>query len=89
MNRILIGNKCDMEDERKVSRAEGERLAQMLGIQFFETSAKEDLNVEDAFLTIAREVKDRLMTSDVAQPGGVAVGGDKRAAGGGGGGCCK
>eukprot|EP00636_Phaeomonas_parva_P012025 CAMPEP_0118876434 /NCGR_PEP_ID=MMETSP1163-20130328/17132_1 /TAXON_ID=124430 /ORGANISM="Phaeomonas parva, Strain CCMP2877" /LENGTH=203 /DNA_ID=CAMNT_0006812043 /DNA_START=45 /DNA_END=656 /DNA_ORIENTATION=+ len=86
VSRILIGNKCDMEEKREVSRQDGEQLAAMLGIQFFETSAKDDLNVEEAFVTIAREVKDRSMDADDAPSSSVKVGGKKT---GGGGGCCK
>lgn len=44
-----------------MSKEEGAQLAAEYGIQFFETSAKEDKNVEKGFITIAREVKDRLM----------------------------
>jgi len=87
VSRILIGNKCDMEDERQVSRQDGEQLAAMLGIQFFETSAKDDLNVEEAFVTIAREVKNRSMESDAAPTGGVNVRQQNKSSGGGG--CCK
>ncbi|CAM9786922.1 unnamed protein product [Pylaiella littoralis] len=61
VNKILIGNKCDMDEDREVSREEGAQLAAEYGIQFFETSAKNDINVEKGFITIAREVKDRLM----------------------------
>lgn len=39
-----------------VSTEEGQALANDFGIQFFETSAKNDINVEKAFVTIAREV---------------------------------
>lgn len=46
MNKILIGNKCDMDGEREVSTEEGAQLAAEYGIQFFETSAKNDTNVE-------------------------------------------
>jgi len=61
VNKILIGNKCDMMDERTVSNEEGKKLADEYGIPFFETSAKNDINVETAFVSIAREVKDRLI----------------------------
>ena len=42
---ILVGNKCDMEDERVISYERGKQLADSLGLQFFETSAKENINV--------------------------------------------
>jgi Ras family len=44
-----------------VSYEEGEALAKEYNIYFFETSAKQDMNVEKAFLKIATDVKDRLM----------------------------
>lgn len=43
---ILVGNKCDMEDERVISFERGKQLAEQLGIEFFETSAKENINVK-------------------------------------------
>ena len=48
-------------EERSVPKEEGEALANEYEIQFFETSAKQDLLVEDAFLAIATDVKNRLM----------------------------
>lgn len=43
---ILVGNKCDMEDERVISFERGKQLAEHLKVQFFETSAKENTNVK-------------------------------------------
>ena len=42
---VLVGNKCDMEDERVISFERGKQLADSLGLEFFETSAKENVNV--------------------------------------------
>uniref|UniRef100_A0A7S2V1J6 Ras-related protein Rab-8A n=1 Tax=Fibrocapsa japonica TaxID=94617 RepID=A0A7S2V1J6_9STRA len=61
VNKILCGNKCDMSEERAVTTEEGQKLASEYGIGFFEASAKNDVNVETSFVTIAREVKDRLL----------------------------
>jgi len=44
-----------------VTTEEGQSLANDFGIQFFETSAKTDINVEKAFVTIAREVRALLL----------------------------
>ena len=44
-----------------MSIEEGEALAKEYNIHFFETSAKQDINVEKSFLTIATDVKNRLV----------------------------
>ncbi|KAG5841319.1 hypothetical protein ANANG_G00198280 [Anguilla anguilla] len=46
---VLAGNKCDMEEERVVPAASGRMLAEQLGFQFLETSAKENVNVAQTF----------------------------------------
>mmetsp|Transcript_1640 Transcript_1640/g.2274 ORF Transcript_1640/g.2274 Transcript_1640/m.2274 type:complete len:153 (+) Transcript_1640:140-598(+) len=70
--KVLIGNKCDYEDKRVVSLSEGELLAKEYGIKFFETSAKQNLNVDAAFTTITKDVKDRLVSVGLPNnvPGG-------------------
>ncbi|XP_070171739.1 ras-related protein Rab-37 isoform X4 [Polyergus mexicanus] len=56
---MLLGNKSDCGTERIVKREDGERLAQEYKVPFMETSAKTGLNVELAFLAVARELKAR------------------------------
>jgi len=68
VNKILVGNKCDMLDEKVVSTEEGEKLANEFGIQFFECSAKNDINVDDSFINIGRSVKDRLLAEGQGGP---------------------
>ena len=46
---ILIGNKCDLDEERKVSFEEGKKKADSYQIDFYETSAKNNINVENVF----------------------------------------
>ncbi|CAF0712502.1 unnamed protein product [Adineta steineri] len=46
---VLVGNKCDLEQDRAVSLERGQRLADQLGLEFFETSAKENVNVKVVF----------------------------------------
>jgi small GTP-binding protein len=53
INLMLIANKIDMENERQVSREEGEKLAEKLGIPYFETSAKNKDIVDEAFKMLA------------------------------------
>ena len=57
VNKLLIGNKCDIDGKRQVSFEEGKELADSLGIPFMETSAKTAENVEQTFLRIASEIK--------------------------------
>ncbi|KAG8864329.1 GTP-binding protein [Tulasnella sp. 330] len=63
VNKILIGNKCDWVDKKAVTEEQGRELAQELGIKFMETSAKVNEGVEDAFFTLARDIKTRLIDS--------------------------
>uniref|UniRef100_A0AAV2KA97 small monomeric GTPase n=1 Tax=Knipowitschia caucasica TaxID=637954 RepID=A0AAV2KA97_KNICA len=56
VERMLLGNKCDMEDKRVVPKAKGEQIAREHNIRFFETSAKANINIEKAFLTLAEDI---------------------------------
>ena len=51
--KVLVGNKCDLEDRRKVTREEGEEIANSFGIPYIETSAKSNICVEESFQTMA------------------------------------
>ncbi|KAI9009144.1 ras family-domain-containing protein [Hyaloraphidium curvatum] len=61
VNKILIGNKCDMTDKKVISTEQGQALADEYGIRFLETSAKSNINVEEAFFSLARDIKKRLI----------------------------
>ena len=50
--RLLIGNKIDLVSERTVAQEEGVKIAEKYGMPFIETSAKESLNVKEAFLKV-------------------------------------
>jgi GTPase KRas protein len=54
---IVVGNKCDLEHEREVSKQEGEALARSFGCKFIETSAKSRINVDNAFYDMVREIR--------------------------------
>ena len=70
---IVVANKCDLEYERQVDmngmatrslqrealhcNLEGRALARQLGCKFIETSAKERINVDEAFSNLVREIR--------------------------------
>ncbi|KAJ7169550.1 P-loop containing nucleoside triphosphate hydrolase protein [Mycena filopes] len=60
---VLVGNKCDVTDGREVSGEEGAALARDFGCPFLETSAKTAENVELAFATVVRALRDRFGAS--------------------------
>ena len=62
--KLLIGNKCDLEDKRKVSYQEGKDFATSNGMQFIETSAKNDTKVKDAFELLTQEIIKASITKD-------------------------
>lgn len=58
--KILVGNKSDLESSRVVTYAEGKTYASNNGMEFIETSAKGNVNIEEAFFTIARKIKEKV-----------------------------
>jgi len=54
---VLIGNKCDLEDERQVTTGEGSELAKSWVCPFLETSAMKCINVNEAFIAVVREIR--------------------------------
>ena len=73
VSRILVGNKCDLEESRQVTTDEGKELADHYNIRFLETSAKESSNVEDAFTLMTKEIKSRVVQTDVKKPVGKII----------------
>ena len=53
---MLIGNKCDLKDERKVSIEEALEKAKLLNIPLMETSALDSTNIQKAFENILKEM---------------------------------
>ncbi len=53
---ILVGNKCDLANERKVTIEDGENKARNYNIKFFESSAKDGTNVNELFFYLANEI---------------------------------
>ena len=94
ISRILVGNKKDLEERREVPYQEGKELADNFNVRFLETSAKESMNVEEAFTLMTREIKAKVATSQPKRPDHagttkITKGSGKKIQGRGkGGGCC-
>ncbi|PAV90470.1 hypothetical protein WR25_14605 [Diploscapter pachys] len=93
VEKMLLGNKCDMADKRVVSRERGEKIAQDHGIRFLETSAKANVHIDTAFYELAEAILDK-MPSNADDGSGDTDRIDPNRSGGGqnksllGGGCC-
>ena len=65
---ILVGNKSDINDARQVSFEEGLQLAQKYGLQFLETSTKNNWNVDEAFMMLVHKILSRDDISKLKKP---------------------
>ncbi|KAF7588172.1 hypothetical protein BBP40_006109 [Aspergillus hancockii] len=63
---IIVGNKSDLRRERAVSATEGMDLAGELGAEYVEASARDDVNVEEAFTKAVRRLRERQVEDDRA-----------------------
>mmetsp|Transcript_94044 Transcript_94044/g.285627 ORF Transcript_94044/g.285627 Transcript_94044/m.285627 type:complete len:101 (+) Transcript_94044:2-304(+) len=87
--KLIVGNKCDLSSKKKVSYDEAKELADSLGVQFMETSAKNAHNVEQAFQAMAKDIKQKVAAQPQNKAGGssVSIGAGRPVNQGGG--CCK
>lgn len=67
VNKLLVGNKCDLKPKKVIDSKDAEDFAKNLGIPFLETSAKTAQGVEQAFMTMAAEIKNRLANQPIQQ----------------------
>ena len=63
VNKLLVGNKTDLVDQRVVDATVAKEFADSMEIPYIETSAKNAYNVEETFVTMARAIKDRISSS--------------------------
>merc|ERR1712110_303608 len=66
VEKMILGNKCDMEDKRVIPKERGEVIARENGIRFLETSAKTNVNIDKAFMELSEAILDK--TTDVQEP---------------------
>ena len=65
VEKILIGNKY-MNDNRIITKNIGQELADEYGIKFFETSVKYDINIKEAFMSIATDIVEKQITTSTS-----------------------
>lgn len=87
VNKLLVGNKVDMVSKKAVEYDTAKQFADAEGISFLEASAKNAHNVEQAFLTMAASIKERVGAQPSIRPpqGTVEVSGQSVDSGAG---CC-
>ncbi|CUM66907.1 uncharacterized protein PRCAT00004592001 [Priceomyces carsonii] len=72
---FLVGNKCDDEESRQVSKEQGQALAAKLNIPFLEASAKSNENVDSIFYELAGIIQEKHVDSEVPQASSASSGG--------------
>ncbi|GMT18882.1 hypothetical protein PFISCL1PPCAC_10179 [Pristionchus fissidentatus] len=76
VQKILVGNKCECAERRVVLTSDAQRFSESMGIQFFETSAKNNTNVEAMFNSVTRlvlEAKMRQPQAKILPSGGIGL----------------
>ena len=53
---LLMANKCDLEEQRVITKEEGEKLAKEKNMMFYECSAKNGQNVQSAIEELAKKL---------------------------------
>ncbi|KAG0445358.1 hypothetical protein HPB47_016312, partial [Ixodes persulcatus] len=57
--KVLVGNKCDATHIRQIEKERGEKMAESFDIPFFECSCKQNINIQEAFVTLARKIREQ------------------------------
>ena len=60
---MILGNKCDRKDSRVISKGRGEVIANEYGVRYMETSAKENINIDESFIAISKMILDRMQNN--------------------------
>jgi len=74
---VLVGNKCDLADQRVITTEQGEALATKFNAKFIEASAKTKINVDEIFHTLVRLI----IAANPGKKGGKGKGKERRGGG--------
>ena len=64
---ILVGNKCDLKDERRIFESEAKQLAKQNNMSYYDVSAKENINIDAVFEELMEQVAKRRMGGGAAE----------------------
>ena len=64
---VLFGNKCDLIEERKVTNEEAKEFADNNEIIYFETSAKDNINIKEGFEKISEDAYSKALAEEEAK----------------------
>ncbi|OMJ86735.1 hypothetical protein SteCoe_11671 [Stentor coeruleus] len=70
---IVLGNKCDLEKDRVVSIAKSNQWAKDHELPLIETSAKDDVRIQDAFVEVSRMAMKREIKEPVIRPAALKI----------------
>ena len=62
---LLVASKSDLIEERRVTKAEIETFVETFGLEYIESSAKCNVNVEEAFFKLARDVLNSVQLNEI------------------------
>lgn len=68
VERLILGNKCDLENRREVSRESAEAYARRHNVKLLECSAMENINIERAFDTLTKDILNKVCPPDREEP---------------------
>ena len=75
---MILGNKCDREDSRVISYGRGEVVANAHRATFMETSAKQNINIEESFLAISKLILEKIQSDNAESDLVITTGDGKR-----------
>ena len=56
IKQVIVGNKIDLENERQISKEEAEKMASSYSLKYFETSAKENIGINEFMLNLITDI---------------------------------